>query len=90
MKKLLTIITLAAASAYAGDYEYDFRDSSNSPHIHSPDGKYLGNLNNNEFDPNSISNPFGAGSEFRHNGVNNPFSQNYMPELTSAANPRKG
>ena len=50
MKKLLTIITLAAASAYAGDYEYDFRDSS-VPRIYSPDGEYLGNLNNNEFDP---------------------------------------
>lgn len=47
----------------------DFRNSSNSPHIYSPRGEYLGNLNNNQFDPNSVSNQFGAGSQFRANGV---------------------
>jgi hypothetical protein len=60
----------------------DFRNSSNSPHIYSSQGEYLGNLNNNRFDPNSVSNQFGAGSPFRSNGVNNRFSPNYMPGLT--------
>ena len=64
----------------------DFRNSSNSPHIYSPRGEYLGNLNNNQFDPNSVSNQFGAGNPFRPNGVNNPFSPNYMPSLTHRHN----
>jgi hypothetical protein len=59
--------------------KYDFRNSSNSPRIYSRSGEYLGNLNNNNYDPNSISNPYGAGSEFKPNGVNNPYSPNYMP-----------
>jgi hypothetical protein len=60
----------------------DFRNSTNSPHIYSPNGQYLGNLNQNQFDPNSVSNQFGAGSPFRPNGVNNQFSPNYVPGLT--------
>jgi hypothetical protein len=82
MKKTLATITLAIAAqltAHAGDYDY--RNTSNSPHIYSPSGEYLGNLNNNRYDPNSISNPYGAGSPYRANGVNNPYSRNYMPQL---------
>jgi hypothetical protein len=84
MKKTLTIIgcALAVITAHAGDYDNDFRDSSNSPRIYSPDSEYLGNVNRNHYDPNSISNPYGAGSEYRYNGVNNPYSPNYMPELS--------
>mgnify|MGYP001446487535 CR=1 FL=1 len=29
----------------------------------------LGNLNNNQYDPNSVSNQYGAGSPYRSNGV---------------------
>jgi hypothetical protein len=65
----------------------DFRNSSNSPHIYSPNGEYLGNLNNNQFDPNSVSNPFGAGNQFRSSGVNNPFSPNYTPGLATRRQP---
>jgi hypothetical protein len=42
---------------------------------------YLGNLNRNQFDPNSVSNQFGAGSPYRPTGVNNQFSPNYTPGL---------
>jgi hypothetical protein len=34
----------------------------NSPRIYSPQGEYLGNLNRNQFDPNSVSNQFGGNS----------------------------
>jgi hypothetical protein len=38
--------------------------------------KYLGNLNNNRFDPNSVSNPFGQyGSRFSPDSINNPYGQ---------------
>lgn len=39
-------------------------------------GKYLGNLNSNQFDPNSVSNKFGKyGSEFSPDSINNRFGQ---------------
>jgi hypothetical protein len=49
---------------------------------------WLGNLSANRFDPDSISNPHGAGSPFAPNGVNNPFSvygSTFSPK--SARNP---
>ncbi len=34
----------------------------------------LGELSANPFNPDSTSNPFGAGSSFKSDGINNPFS----------------
>ena len=39
--------------------------------IHAED---LGELSANPFNPDSTSNPFGAGSPFKADGLNNPFS----------------
>lgn len=39
--------------------------------VHAED---LGELSANPFNPNSTSNPFGAGSPFKSDGLNNPFS----------------
>ncbi len=70
------IATLAILAATSGAQAYDFRTGANSPKIIAPDGRFVGNLNNNEFDPNSIANPFGKyGSEFSPDSVNNPFGQ---------------
>lgn len=58
-----------------------------SPKIYSPDGKYLGNLNNNQFDPNSVSNPYGQyGSPFSPNSINNPFGQYGSPFSPNSVN----
>ena len=44
--------------------------------LYGSNGQYLGNLNSNRFDPNSVSNPFGRyGSQFSPDSINNPFSQ---------------
>ena len=44
--------------------------------LFAPNGQYLGNLNSNRFDPNSVANPFGRyGSPFSADSINNPFSQ---------------
>jgi len=44
--------------------------------IIAPNGQYLGNLNANRFDPNSVANPFGRyGSRFSPDSINNPFSR---------------
>ncbi len=36
---------------------------------------YHGHLNANEFDPNSVANPFGTGSSFSSNSVTNEFGR---------------
>jgi len=46
------------------------------PYLVSPDGKYLGKLNGNKYDPDSTSNPYGRyGSEYSADSINNPYGQ---------------
>jgi hypothetical protein len=48
----------------------------------------LGELSANPFNPDSTSNPFGAGSPFKPDGLNNPFSPYGSPfSNQSATNP---
>ena len=71
---IIAAIALAAATPVAAQ-GWDFRNDSNSPKLIAPDGTYLGNLNNNRLDPNSINNPLGQyGNRFSPNSVNNQFS----------------
>lgn len=62
-----------------------------SPQLRSQDGegKYLGNLNSNRFDPDSVSNPFGRyGSRFSPESVHNPYGPYGSPYSPySARNP---
>jgi hypothetical protein len=68
----LAIMATQPASAQQGN---PFGTYQNSPHIYAPNGTYLGNLNNNQFDPNSVSNPYGPhGSQFAPNSINNPYT----------------
>ena len=64
MKIIITSLLIAASGlSYA-----------QSPYLVSPDGKYLGNLSSNKFDPNSVSNSFGRyGSQFSPDSINNKF-----------------
>lgn len=58
---------------YAPPPSVDFRTDSNSPKIYE-NGEYRGNLNNNRYDPNSISNPYGRyGNPYSPDSVNNPY-----------------
>ncbi len=62
--------------------------------LYSSDGQYLGNVNNNQYDPNSINNPYGKyGSKYSPNSINNQFgkygnkySPNYVPNPTRKRN----
>jgi hypothetical protein len=85
MKHILALAALILATpASAQDYRTDY----NSPKLIAPDGTYLGNLNNNQFDPNSVNNPFGQyGNPFSHKSVNNPFSQYGNPYSQQYSNP---
>jgi hypothetical protein len=65
------------------------------PHIiDRQTGKYLGNLSANQYDPNSVSNPYGRyGSEYSADSINNPYGQygsrysNDSPNNPYATNP---
>lgn len=76
--QLMAAAVLWAAPAYA-----------QSPIIVSPEGKYLGNLNNNRYDPNSVANPYGQyGNRYSPDSINNPYGRygsQYSPD--SARNP---
>ena len=68
MNKL--ILTLAVCSALTSSAH------AQSPRLYAPDGTYLGNLNNNSFDPNSVANPYGKyGSEYSPYSINNPYGR---------------
>lgn len=42
--------------------------------LYTDDGEYRGNANNNRFDPNSTSNPYGQyGSRYSSDSINNPY-----------------
>ena len=60
-----------------------------TPYIVSPDGRYLGNLNSNPYDPNSISNPYGRyGNPYSPDSVNNPYGRYGNPySPNSVTNP---
>jgi hypothetical protein len=54
----------------------------------SVNAEHLGELSANPFNPDSTSNPFGAGSAFKSDGINNPFSPYGSPYSNqSAPNP---
>lgn len=65
MKTLILTLCLVSTSVLA-----------DPPQIYSQDGKYLGNLSANPYDPNSVSNPYGRyGSRYSPDSINNPYGQ---------------
>ncbi len=66
-----------------------FGGAGSSPVLEADDGTYLGRVNKNRYDPESISNPFGRyGSRFSKDSVNNPFGRYGSPfSSESAKNP---
>jgi hypothetical protein len=76
---LASSLALISTSALA-QLNNQFGTSSNSPKIYSSDGTYLGNLNSNRFDPNSVSNPYGRdGSPYSSDSINNPYGRYGSP-----------
>ncbi len=55
--------------------------------VYAPDGTYLGELNRNPYDPNSISNPYGRyGSQYSPDSINNPYGVYGSPYSTQSPN----
>jgi hypothetical protein len=86
MKTIIAAIAVLTATPALA--QTDFRNDYNSPKIYAPDGQYLGNLNNNRYDPNSVANPYGQyGSRYSPNSVNNPYSAYGNPYSPNYSNP---
>jgi len=70
---------IGAANAY----------TTNGGRLYGQDGQYLGRVNSNRYDPESISNPYGRyGSPYSSTSVNNPYSRYGSPYSSlSAKNP---
>jgi hypothetical protein len=82
MRKLIVAasLLLGTTAANAQIYNNPYGNSSNSPQIYAPNGQYLGNLNSNRYDPNSVANPYGQyGSRYSPNSINNPYGQYGSP-----------
>ena len=68
-------------------YEHHFTNQKGAQLV-TQDGKYLGNVNNNPYDSNSINNPYGKyGNPLSPDSINNPlheannpFSPNYIDQ----------
>lgn len=63
--------------------------SVSSPILVGDDGKYLGKLNSNKYDPDSVSNPYGRyGNPYSPDSINNPYGKYGNPYSPySATNP---
>jgi hypothetical protein len=55
--------------------------------LYARDGTYLGNVTNNPYDPNSISNPYGKyGSQYSPDSINNPYGVYGSPYSSQSPN----
>jgi len=71
-----------------GTFNNPFGNTQNSPHLYDSQGNYHGNLNSNQFDPNSVANPYGRyGSRFSPDSINNPFGAGSRFSPDSPDNP---
>lgn len=76
MKKLILALCLAAGPVLA-----------DPPSLYSRDGKYLGNLSTNKYDPNSVNNPYGRyGSKYSSDSINNEYGRYGSPYSSESAN----
>ena len=85
---LVIIFVLALAGTASAQVTLNpYGNSSNSPRIYAPNGQYLGNLNSNPYDPNSVANPYGQyGSRYSPNSINNPYGQYGSPYSPNSVN----
>jgi hypothetical protein len=80
MRMVLAVLTVVALAAVG---------YAQAPIIVGPNGQYLGTLNANPYDPNSVANPYGRyGSRFSADSINNPYGRWGSPySPNSATNP---
>ena len=78
---MITVLFALAAEAQAWNqygneqrYGNPYGNDSNSYRLCSPGGEFRGNVNDNRYDSNSISNPYGRyGNKYSPDSINNPY-----------------
>jgi len=80
MKTLLFIVVLVLLTGTASAQSLDIWGFN--PQTQQND-KYLGNLNQNPYDPNSVNNPYGQyGSKYSPDSIRNPYAKgNQSPQI---------
>jgi hypothetical protein len=77
-----------AAPQPQGTFNNPYGTSGNSPRLYDSQGQFRGNLNANQFDPNSVANPYGQyGSQYSPNSINNPYGAGSQFRQDSPTNP---
>jgi hypothetical protein len=57
-----------------GTFTNPYGNSSNSPRLYDSHGRFRGNLNTNQYDRDSVANPYGRyGSKYSEDSINNPY-----------------
>lgn len=69
-------------------YDNPYGNSSNSAKIYDSEGNFRGNVNSNQYDPDSISNPYGRyGSQYSSDSIKNPYGAGGRYNSDSPYNP---
>jgi hypothetical protein len=72
----------------SGTFNNPYGNSSNSPQLYDSQGQFRGNLNSNQYDPNSVANPYGRyGSQYSADSINNPYGAGSQYRSDSPNNP---
>lgn len=62
--------------------------ATDGPELYDSEGNFRGNLNGNQYDPDSVSNPYGRyGSEYSSDSINNPYGAGSEYKSDSPNNP---
>lgn len=76
MIKVLLLI-LISSTCFAQSVDNPYGNDQNSLKVYDADGRYRGNLNTNQYDPNSVSNPYGRyGNQYSNDSINNKYNSN--------------
>jgi hypothetical protein len=62
--------------------------ATDAPKLYDSDGNYRGKLSSNQYDPESVSNPYGKyGSQYSPDSINNPYGAGSKYKQDSPNNP---
>lgn len=76
------------ANNYRVNQSMQNKYTSGGPKLYNSDGEFRGNLNGNQYDSDSVSNPYGRyGSEYSSDSINNPYGAGSKYKSDSPNNP---
>lgn len=90
------LLSTIASAQYIGQYSANpylgppaiAAPSIQAPRLYNDSGQFRGNLSPNQYDPNSVNNPYGRyGSPYSQDSINNPYGQGSPYRSDSPNNP---